>query len=129
MFYSTFRFNRNNNRTNYFKMNSRVQQLIEFLREDPNDSFLIYALALEYIKENRVELAIETLEELNRKDENYLPIYYQLGKLYHSISEIEKATLFFDKGMIKAKNESNMKTFTELKEAKNTMLGIDEFDD
>jgi len=52
-----------------------------------------------------------------------------LGKLYQSIDEIEKATTFFDRGMEVAKKEGNMKTFSELKEAKNGMLDIDEFDD
>jgi len=45
------------------------------------------------------------------------------------MGEIEKATVFFDKGMILAKKEGNIKTFSELKEAKNVMLDIDEFDE
>ena len=110
-------------------MNSRITQLKEFLKEEPNDSFLIYALSLEYVKENNVELAIQTLLDLHQKDENYLAVYYQLGKLYQSINEIDKATMFFDKGMEVAKKEGNMKTFSELKEAKNVMLDIDEFDE
>ncbi len=110
-------------------MNSRIIQLKEFLKEEPNDSFLIYALSLEYVKENNVDLAIETLLELHQKNVAYLAVYYQLGKLYQSIDEIEKATTFFDRGMEVAEKEGNMKTFSELKEAKNVMLDIDEFDD
>jgi len=106
-------------------MNPRIEQLTEFLKEEPNDSFLIYALSLEYVKENNPQLAIEKLLELNHRDENYLAVYYQLGKLYQSIEEIEKATEFFDKGMVIAKNEGNTKTFLELKEAKNILLNID----
>ena len=110
-------------------MNSRISQLKEFLKEEPNDSFLIYALSLEYVKENNVELAIQTLLDLHLEDENYLAVYYQLGKLYQSMNEIDKATTFFDKGMEVAKKEGNMKTFSELKEAKNVMLDLDEFDE
>ena len=110
-------------------MNSRIIQLKEFLKEEPNDSFLIYALSLEYVKENNIDLAIETLLELHQKNVAYLAVYYQLGKLYQSIDEIEKAITFFDKGMEVAKKEGNMKTFSELKEAKNGMLDIDEFDE
>ncbi len=110
-------------------MNSRIIQLKEFLKEEPNDSFLIYALSLEYVKEKNIDLAIETLLELHQKNVAYLAVYYQLGKLYQSIDEIEKATTFFDRGMEVAKKEGNMKTFSELKEAKNVMLDIDEFDD
>ena len=109
-------------------MNPRIEQLLEFLKEDPNDSFLIYALSLEYVKENQVNVAIESLLDLNNRNPDYLAVYYQLGKLYESIGEIKKATDFFDKGMILAKNEDNIKTFSELKEAKNVMLDIDEFD-
>ena len=110
-------------------MNSRIIQLKEFLKEEPNDSFLIYALSLEYVKEKNIDLAIETLLELHQKNVAYLAVYYQLGKLYQSIDEIEKAITFFDRGMEVAKKEGNMKTFSELKEAKNVMLDIDEFDD
>ena len=110
-------------------MNSRIIQLKEFLKEEPNDSFLIYALSLEYVKEKNIDLAIETLLELHQKNVAYLAVYYQLGKLYQSSDEIEKAITFFDRGMEVAKKEGNMKTFSELKEAKNVMLDIDEFDD
>ena len=110
-------------------MNPRIEQLKEFLKEDPTDSFLIYALSLEYAKENRKDLAIESLLSLLEIDKNYLAVYYQLGKLYESITEIEKASKYFDEGMLIAKIQGNNKTYSELKEAKNVMLEIDEFDD
>jgi hypothetical protein len=37
---------------------SRKEQLIEMLREDPNDPFLIYGLALEIAKEGDVRNAV-----------------------------------------------------------------------
>lgn len=110
-------------------MNPRIEQLKEFLIEDPTDSFLIYALSLEYAKEDNPNQAIETLLNLIEKDENYLAVYYQLGKLFESIKEIDKASIYYSKGMLIAKSQGNTKTFSELKEAKNVMLDIDEFDD
>ena len=50
-------------------MNPRIEQLKEFLKEDPTDSFLIYALSLEYAKEDNPNQAIETLLNLIEKDE------------------------------------------------------------
>jgi len=38
-------------------MESRIEQLQEFLKEDSNDSFLKYALALEYVRVEENEIA------------------------------------------------------------------------
>ena len=63
---------------NIFQKTS-TKKFQEFLKEEPNDSFLIYALSLEYVKENNIDLAIETLLELHQKNVAYLAVYYQLG--------------------------------------------------
>lgn len=51
------------------------------LKNEPNDSFLNYALALEYGKLENVKKAIELIEALLVRDEEYLGAYYQLGKI------------------------------------------------
>ena len=84
-------------------MNTRIQQLNEFLKEDPNDSFLIYALSLEYAKENKKDLAIESLLSLLEIDKNYLKFPLNTLNILNDIENID------DKILISKKNTSNLK--------------------
>ncbi len=96
---------------------SRLEQLQQMLKAEPNDSFLNYALALEYAKVKDVIRAIELIENLLSKDENYLGAYYQLGKYYEQIQDIPKAISTYTKGIEVAKKIKNNKAIGELNEA------------
>jgi lipopolysaccharide biosynthesis regulator YciM len=108
------------------EMNSRIAQIQEFLKEDSNDSFLKYALALEYVLVKENDLARDFFLNLINDDINYLASYYQLGKLYESVDEVEKAIEIYKKGIEIAKKMDNKKTQLELQQAYNMLLGIDE---
>lgn len=97
--------------------NSRLLQLQEMLKSEPHDSFLNYALALEYTKENNISEAISIIEEVLTHDENYLGAYYQLGKLYEQSGDNSKAISTYQKGVEIAKAQNNKKTLGELNEA------------
>lgn len=96
---------------------SRLEQLQEMLKSEPNDSFLNYALALEYAKANDVSKAIQLIENVLSKDENYLGAYYQLGKYYEQIQDLPKAISTYTKGVEVAKKIKNNKALGELNEA------------
>ena len=96
---------------------SRLQQIQLMLKSEPNDSFLNYALALEYGKLNNLTEAIDIIENLLLNDENYLGAYYQLGKYYELIQNYEKAKSTFTKGMSIAKKQNNNKATGELFQA------------
>jgi tetratricopeptide (TPR) repeat protein len=96
---------------------SKISQLLQMLETEPNDSFLNYALALEFAKENNFEKAIELIENLLIKDENYLGAYYQLGKCYEQTGNTERAIATYTKGIAIAKKQNNRKTLGELNEA------------
>lgn len=93
------------------------EQLLEMLKTEPEDSFLNYALALEYAKSNDLQKAIELIENVLTKDENYLGAYYQLGKYYELINATEKAIATYTKGVATAKKQNNRKAQGELSEA------------
>jgi tetratricopeptide (TPR) repeat protein len=107
-------------------MKSRIEQLQEFIKEDNNDSFLKYALALEYSMIGENDSAIQCFLKLIKEDINYVASYYQLGKLYESLNDVEKALEVYKKGIEIAKKMENKKTLLELQEAFNMLLGIDE---
>jgi tetratricopeptide (TPR) repeat protein len=95
---------------------SRIDMLLSYLEKEPNDSFLNYALALEYSKDN-IDKAIEILEKVISNDENYLGAYYQLGKYYEQRNDLLKAISIYKKGKEIAKEQMNTKTLNELCEA------------
>ncbi len=98
-------------------MTTRLQHLQEMLKNEPNDSFLNYALALEYEKANEIEKAIALIESLLLHDENYLGAYYQLGKYYEQTNQQGKAISTYKKGIVIAQQQKNRKTVSELNEA------------
>lgn len=95
----------------------RIEQLLELLRESPEDSFLRYALALEQSKLGNTEKAIENLELVLKNDSGYLAAYYQLGKFYEAVQRPELAKKIFLKGILLAKERGDLKTMTELRTA------------
>jgi tetratricopeptide (TPR) repeat protein len=95
----------------------RLQQIQQMLKDEPNDSFLNYALAIEYAGSGDVKKAIEIIESLLIRDENYLGAYYQLGKYYEETEQPQAAITIYNKGVIIAKQQKNNKTFGELNEA------------
>jgi lipopolysaccharide biosynthesis regulator YciM len=107
-------------------MNYRIEQLQEFLKEDSNDSFLKYALALEYVLVKENDTAIDCFLKLINEDENYVASYYQLGKLFESLNKVDKAIEIYKKGIEIAKKIENKKTLLELQESYNMLLEIDE---
>ena len=80
-------------------MTSRIEQLQEFLKDGSNDSFLKYALALEYVRIEENDTAKDCFLKLIKQDENYLASYYQLGKLYELLNDLESAIEIYKKGI------------------------------
>jgi tetratricopeptide (TPR) repeat protein len=95
----------------------RLKYIQEMLKNEPNDSFLNYALALEYAKINDIPKAIELIEGLLLRDGNYVGAYYQLGKYYEQIEQRQTAIDTYKKGIVIVQEMNNKKTLRELKEA------------
>jgi|ERR1019366_976628 tetratricopeptide (TPR) repeat protein len=96
---------------------TRLQQIQEMLKNEPNDSFLNYALAIEYAKTDDIKKAIQLIEALLIRDENYLGAYYQLGKYYEQTEQPQAAIVIYNKGIAIAQQQKNKKTEGELNEA------------
>lgn len=91
----------------------RIQLLHQFLKEDPSDPFNLYALGLEYQKENPEE-ARHYFDELLKNHELYVPTYYHAGILYSEFGETEKAIEILKKGIQVSILQKDYKTQREL---------------
>jgi tetratricopeptide (TPR) repeat protein len=70
---------------------SRLETLLQFLENDPDDSFTRYAVALEYISMGNKGQGIGYLKDLIDRDPGYVASYQQLGSLYAEIDRQEDA--------------------------------------
>jgi tetratricopeptide (TPR) repeat protein len=96
---------------------SKIEQLCEFLKENPDDAFINYALALEYLKINNKEKSIELFQLLTIKHCDYLPTYLHYGNLLAEIGNTEQAALTYEKGIDVACSQKNTKAKGELQQA------------
>lgn len=99
------------------KSNLRIEMLRQYLKEDQADDFIEYALALELEKTGNRKEAILHLEQILLRNPDYLAAYYQCGKFYEADNEPIKAMACYEKGMVVAKNQGNIKTLNELRTA------------
>jgi Tfp pilus assembly protein PilF len=93
----------------------KINKLLDILKDNPSDSFIQHALALEYIKVGNDLAARQVFEELLTRDPGYLGSYYHFAKLLERTNEKDKAIQFYEKGMELAKELGDKQTFSELK--------------
>jgi tetratricopeptide (TPR) repeat protein len=105
--------------------NARLQELFNFLREDPDDPFIIYAIAIEYSKADAGK-AMEYFERLLKYHNHYLPAYYHAAKLYEAQRNNLKASELYKKGMEISLAQKDMKAYRELMNALNEMEQMNE---
>jgi tetratricopeptide (TPR) repeat protein len=97
---------------------SRLEQIQQFLIDNPKDPFLHYALAQEYIKMDDSKSALEKYLYLVEFHPKYVATYYHLGKLYYQMGQKELAIDYFDRGIIVAKELGEQHSLSELQSAK-----------
>jgi Tfp pilus assembly protein PilF len=95
----------------------RIEKLKAFLVQNPADSFVQHALALEYIKLGENDEARELFESILSRDENYIGSYYHLAKLLERTGEKEQAITWYEKGMKMAKTAGDNHAYNELQGA------------
>lgn len=95
----------------------RIEKLKEFLQQAPDDSFLKYALALEYRKIGNDAEALAWFESVLEKDPAYVGTYYQVGKFWEEKGDTAKATDYYEKGLVAAKAANNRHAASELRAA------------
>jgi tetratricopeptide (TPR) repeat protein len=102
--------------------NHKILQILNFLEKEPNDCFLLHALALEKLKVNAVEEAKEIFEKVLQIDETYVGTYYHLGHLYEAQENFEKAIAIYEKGIEIAKQKKELHAMNELCSALENLL-------
>jgi tetratricopeptide (TPR) repeat protein len=92
----------------------RLKLLEQYAREDPNDPFPVYALALEFMKSDP-QKAKDLFDKLLTDHPDYLPAYYHAGYLYFTNGDLATAKRILETGAQKLKTSGDMKTLNEIR--------------
>lgn len=98
--------------------NSRLTKLMAFLKDSPDDSFILFAIAKEHEKLGAVNTALEYYKKLTVVDPNYVGTYYHLGKLQEEAEATDEALKIYQKGIEVAKEIKDQHALSELMGAK-----------
>ena len=93
----------------------RIEKLKEFLKDNPQDSFVQHALALEYIKLDNDAEARKLFETLLAREPGYVGSYYHLAKLLEKMGDNKEVIKLCEKGMEEAKKAGDQLAYNELR--------------
>ena len=99
----------------------RLKKLLEFLQEDLNDPFTLYAVATEYRQEAPLK-ALYYYEKLLAEHPQYVATYYHAALLYVDLEKPDQAEQTFKRGIAVAKEQSEALALRELQGAYSNFL-------
>jgi tetratricopeptide (TPR) repeat protein len=77
----------------------RLEKLQQMLAKDPNDTFLLYGIAMEHKKLNAPAAALEFFDRVTRLDPGYCYAYHQKGLVHESQGETDAAKQAYREGI------------------------------
>lgn len=83
-------------------MSDRLNQLQKMLERQPDDTFLLYAIALEHKKANQSAQALDYLSRVTERDPGYCYAYHQRGLIHESLGDIVAARNAYKDGIAAA---------------------------
>ncbi len=84
--------------------------------KDPDDSFTLYGIALEYISKKDYKKAEEYFSILMKKNPQYVPAYMQMGRLKENMNDFDSAKDFYKRGIIVAKETGDKHATKEMED-------------
>ena len=100
---------------------SRREQLEELLETDPDDVFLLYALALEYVSAGDVSVGLQKLAELTDRNPDYVAAYFRRGQILADQNEVDDAREILTRGIEVARKTGDAHAEREMSEFLDTL--------
>jgi tetratricopeptide (TPR) repeat protein len=95
----------------------RFEQIQKLLQTQPDDVFLNYALALEYVKGGRYEEAVAQFDRVNEIDPDYIPAWFQKGTTLATMEKPDEARKVLQHGIAVAERTGDHHAAGEMREA------------
>jgi tetratricopeptide (TPR) repeat protein len=93
---------------------TRLEKLRGMLEKSPGDTFLLYALALEYKKIGDVKSSLQYLDSVIQHDWGYCYAYHQKGLVLESTGDLEAARQAYREGIEAAKRKGDQHAGEEI---------------
>ena len=78
---------------------NRIKTLLEYLNDDPRDTFVLYSLAQEFASTGNLSESRKYYHLLRDVDADYIGLYYHLGKLEETEENYEVANSVYLNGI------------------------------
>ena len=95
----------------------RMQKLQAMLEREPNDPFLLYAIALEYKKGNEYPAALEWFGRVIQKDPGYSVAYHQAALTHEAAGDFDAAKITYRQGIVAAEKKGDQHAAEEMRAA------------
>lgn len=95
----------------------RIELIKEMLNKNPKDSYLRYAIAMEYLNIGEKKVAQQQLETVLKHDKEHPATYPALGRLLEAQGKVSKAIKLYQDGLEVAKKKNDLKVVGCLTEA------------
>jgi Tfp pilus assembly protein PilF len=99
----------------------RMLQLRKLLEKEPNDTFLLYGIALEYKKAGDLPAAISQMDRVIALDPGYCYAYHQKGLAYEQAGDVEAAKRAYRDGIEAARKKGDSHAAQEIEGALNLL--------
>lgn len=93
-------------------MNNK-ERLTQFLSNNPNDSFSLYALALEERKDDNLDKSLSLLKKVIQLEPEHIGAYYQAAEVSIDLNNHEAANGFINQGIEVSKLKNDKKSVDE----------------
>jgi Tfp pilus assembly protein PilF len=95
----------------------RLEKLQQMLAREPNDTFLLYGIALEQKKLGDAQAALKFLERVIEIDSGYCYAYHQKGLVFESLGDVDAAKAAYRDGIAAAKRKGDAHAQSEIEQA------------
>lgn len=95
--------------------NQRLQKLIAMHQEQPDDTFLVYAIGMEHLGAGELHAAKDFFLQTIQIDQGYTAAYYQLGIILNRLEHQNEALTYLEKGYKLAQHKKDLKTMNEFR--------------
>ena len=103
---------------------TRLQLLLDFYAAEPNDAFILYALATEY-RAPDPDRAWTFYHKLLTEHPDYVGTYYHAGKLLEQFGKPQEAEKVYREGLRVSRRAGQQHAASELQQALSKCLGLD----
>ncbi|MDA7950460.1 MAG: hypothetical protein MPJ24_03145 [Pirellulaceae bacterium] len=95
-------------------MSTRRENIESMLVDDPNDTFLQYALAMELEKEKEHEKSLTILDKLSKGSPPYVPAFFMAGQQLAKLGRVNEARTFLREGIEVARSVNDLHAAGEM---------------